>query len=215
MDGYAGTQAAFPDNRTKGHRRKGPFAMNVLFRGAFVDDWCELTRHQIDVFARGSGLRPLVLLPDDVQIDDYRPFYDVIVGDAAGVTLRACAEARTGEARLLCVDLAPPIEWRSSRFMALLYEALHVGLTSDAVLLVFSSGLDGLPLDRFDAQLSLSFRGLDVAAEPGWVHNADEGTLSERGTHPGAPDEPGPLTRRELRWLREETGAHSAETQER
>lgn len=83
-------------------------AQTFLYSGLFDDHWEERCLQAIRSHCSSSGTLPLVLLPDDIQQDEYSPHFELLHGRAGIAALAALLEGEVDAAgRLIFVDLAP------------------------------------------------------------------------------------------------------------
>ena len=91
------------------HSRKGMTVGNsILCVGPFSDDWAERTRRIIEHYSKVTHRQALVLLPHDIQREEYAPDYAVVHGDEADDTLLTfLTEAAPTSPYFLFIDLSP------------------------------------------------------------------------------------------------------------
>lgn len=82
----------------------------IIASGPFLEDWINHSLALIDTFRQRDSLEPLVLLPDDIQQEDYEPFFETLCGEAAEQALnRLSSEGQDHQARLIFIDFAPQV----------------------------------------------------------------------------------------------------------
>lgn len=132
---------------------------SLLISGPEIEAWAEQCRAMIDFYADASGLSPLMLLPDDIQLEDYEPFYEVVWGDEAGRVLGShCGVTAMGEApgaRLVCIDLFPALFPEPEWIMAALTRIRSQGGVTGSCLLVFTTSPSEALAALFDEHLQL------------------------------------------------------------
>ncbi|KTR85759.1 hypothetical protein [Leucobacter chromiiresistens] len=127
-------------------------ARRMLFGREFDENWSVRCTSILETAIRLTGREPLVLLPDDVQLEEYDLAYDVRHGEAAIAALDALAESRFAGApeRFVLVDLAPVLIATAPRFLSALQRLLSTELPESVVVAVVTSHpgkLDALPFD--------------------------------------------------------------------
>lgn len=131
----------------------------VLFTSEFDDDWIPRSLRIIARYSSHYDLKPLVLLPHDIQLEDYEPFFEVMVARAAERALADLLDEECdGEPRLVVIDLAPEpylddfSEWPS------FHRALRDGVPAHSMLVVESPETEYLSAEQFDEHLFLRSR---------------------------------------------------------
>ncbi|QBE49902.1 hypothetical protein [Leucobacter triazinivorans] len=130
--------------------------LKFLFTGDFLDRWTEDALRILSMFARDPVHRPLVLLPHDIQVEDYEHVGRVRCGHDAS---RALEQLVTGngsrESDLVLIDLAPDPCPEIDPLVPVLNAHLRGDWPRGLTLLVLSPTTEGLHVDGFDARLRL------------------------------------------------------------
>lgn len=124
-----------------------------LFRRAFDDDWTADALGLLDALSTSCRTRPIVLLPDDIQAEDYLPKYEVKFGSQADRVLSELASATAGPdpdaPNLIFIDLAPDLIPGPDMFLSTLNHLLQAGWPKHLALVVVSPVTDGLHVEGF------------------------------------------------------------------
>lgn len=131
----------------------GPTALRVA---PFDERWIDSAFHVIEAAASETGLVPLVLLPDDIQRDEYETRFETVHAGEACVLLEALATPGA-EARLIFCDLSPFVVPDDAGVLAvMLRRMLRRGWELPSHLIVCTPQTDAIPAECFD-QRSLRF----------------------------------------------------------
>ena len=100
--------------------------LTFLYSGAFSEDWTDRCLAALRNHAGETSLTPIVLLPHDIQLDDYAPSFEVLHGEPADEKLRQLLESGSpsGEQPVF-IDLAPDALPGDELFIPLLRERLR------------------------------------------------------------------------------------------
>ncbi|SDQ50331.1 hypothetical protein [Leucobacter chromiiresistens] len=141
-------------------------ARRMLFAREFDENWSVRCISILETSIRLTGREPLVLLPDDVQLEEYDLAYDVRHGEAAIAALDALAEGRVGGSpdRFVLVDLAPVLIATAPRFLSALQRLLATELPHSVALAVVTSHPGELDASRFDWSSPLADAAAHVTA---------------------------------------------------
>lgn len=162
---------AIADNVHTRHRRTsrapesdaGPGRM--LVTGSFLESWPNDCRNVIQLLSERQGLKPIVVLPDDILVEDYAPYFDVVHGQNGERFLQLATELdRLFAPVLICIDLAPNSELCPAPFLQLLNDCLHDAWTKRSRLVVFAPSPARPLAAAFDHQIDLAEPG-DVDSE--------------------------------------------------
>ncbi|GAA2829093.1 hypothetical protein GCM10010471_08290 [Leucobacter komagatae] len=127
----------------------------AVFTAPFDEEWTREVQELVRVLAPGQRVR--VLLPDDIQMEDYAPAYEVTYGLAAADVLRdETTRTDAGESTLLVVDFAPQLWPDDDALLPELNAALAREWPPHLSLAVITPNNTGLEVNRFDACLELS-----------------------------------------------------------
>lgn len=127
----------------------------VVLTCSFDEEWTREVQELVRVLAPGYRVR--VLLPDDIQMEDYAPDYEATYGPAAAAVLRAeMTRTEAREQTLLVVDFAPQLWPEDDTLLPELNAALARMWPSHLSLAVITPNSTGLEIDRFDACIDLS-----------------------------------------------------------
>lgn len=157
---------AIADNVHTRHRR-APGAQEsdadprrMLVTGSFLESWPNDCRNVIQLLSEQQDLNPIVVLPDDILVEDYAPYFDVVHGDNAERFLQLATELdRLFEPALICIDLAPRSELCPTPFLQLLNDCLHDAWPKRSRLVVFAPSPARLLATAFDLQIDLTKPG--------------------------------------------------------
>lgn len=125
-------------------------ARAFLFTGPFRESW---TRNSLDVLTRftAGARRPVVLLPTDIQMEDYAPRYRVRFGpDARGALERLLRNDDPSGPNLVLIDFAPELTPDHDVLLPTLNAGLQAGWPDHLTLVVLSPSPAGLHLAGFD-----------------------------------------------------------------
>lgn len=126
-----------------------------LYSGPFQDNWAESCLAMLEKHSASCGEAPLILLPTDIQLDDYAPFFRVAHGHAADRALRLLLEGGSSHTgRLIFIDLAPEARPCDGLLIPALLENL-ASLPEDLTLVVAVPDPTPLPATLFDLHLPL------------------------------------------------------------
>lgn len=107
----------------------------ALYSAPFNEDWDNSTLDLLDEAVAATGLRPLVLLPNDIQIEEYEHRWEVKFGAEACRALEALGEPGAC-ARLVLCDFAPSVSSGDSGLLPALNAVLAEGWPKDSALVV-------------------------------------------------------------------------------
>ncbi len=124
----------------------------VLFQGVFDRLWELRCRSILEAVIDLRALEPLVLLPDDIQLDHYGSLYETLYGAAA---LNVLASLTTGETettrgRFLFIDLEPVMLPLCTEFDVALHRLLHSGRPGLPMIGVATSRPECIAITGFD-----------------------------------------------------------------
>ncbi|WP_200332190.1 hypothetical protein [Leucobacter sp. L43] len=124
----------------------------VLFQGAFDRLWELRCRSILETVIDLRALEPLVLLPDDIQLDHYGSLYETIYGDAALDVLASLTTGETESARgrFLFIDLEPVMLPLCTEFDVALHRLLHTGRPGLPMIGVATSRPECIAITGFD-----------------------------------------------------------------
>lgn len=132
----------------------------MLVTGSFLESWPYDCRSVIQLLSERQGLKPIVVLPDDILVEDYAPYFDVVHGGNADSLLQLAAELdRLFAPVLICIDLAPNSELCPAPFLQLLNDCLHDAWAKRSRLVVFAPSSVRLLAAAFDHQIDLTELG--------------------------------------------------------
>lgn len=122
-----------------------------LIKSRFTDNWCNDARWLLGRVADAIQLRPVVLLPTDIQLDEYVGDCETVFGVEANNRLRSLSGLSwKGAPVFYFVDLAPDPFPDHTGFVGLLNAALENGLGEGAVMVVYSPSMQELAVQAFD-----------------------------------------------------------------
>ena len=126
-----------------------PENRRVLVSGAFLEDWVERSLALIEHYAGASGLEPLVLLPHDIQCEDYAPLYEVYYAGVAEAALErffypGCVP------RLVFIDFAPEIHPGDECLLAQVNARLGAEWPAHSMIVVHAPSDDAIDVNAFD-----------------------------------------------------------------
>lgn len=152
---YAPTCPSSETEPAKGSLGSARVAYRTVFTAPFDEEWTREVRELVRALAPGRRVR--VLLPDDIQMEDYAPDYEVIYGPAAAAALRdEMSRTEAGEPTLLVVDFAPRLWPDDDALLPELNDALARTWPPHLSLAVITPNDTGLEVDQFDECLEMS-----------------------------------------------------------
>ena len=152
---YASSCPRIRDKAGSGFAWIGEHTVSAVFTAPFDEEWTREAQELVRVLAKGRRVR--ILLPDDIQMEDYAPAYEVTYGlAAAGVLRDETTRTEAGEPTLLVVDFAPQLWPDDDALLPELNAALAREWPPHLSLAVITPNHTGLEVDRFDACLELS-----------------------------------------------------------
>lgn len=124
----------------------------VLFTEPFDRFWELRCRSILDTVVDVCALKPLVLLPDDVQFDQYEHVYDTLYGSAALSALNSLTDGREAPApdRFIFIDLEPVMLPLYTEFDASLHRLLHCRRPGLPMIVVATSRPECIAVSGFD-----------------------------------------------------------------
>ncbi|MEV8337535.1 hypothetical protein [Leucobacter sp. NPDC077196] len=124
----------------------------ILFNGAFDRLWEQRCRSILETVVDACALEPLVLLPDDIQLDHYENYYETLYGSAALEVMDSLADGRDSNARgrFIFVDLEPVMLPFCTEFDASLHRLLHSRRPGIPMLGVATSRPECIAVTGFD-----------------------------------------------------------------
>lgn len=120
-----------------------------LYAAPFDDDWDPRGRSLLWSGATDRGLRPLVLLPDDIQVEEYEPYFEVVHGMKSISALEGPL-APGSPPRLLFCDLAPAVGTVGHDFLAAVKDTLRMDDLNGSVLVIYSPAAGPFLDEDFD-----------------------------------------------------------------
>ncbi|MEJ6489729.1 hypothetical protein PQI23_08340 [Leucobacter sp. USCH14] len=99
----------------------------ILFQGAFDQLWEQRCLSILEDVVNQLGYEPLVLLPDDIQLDHYESQHETVYGSAAMELLDSLADGRSSDLgnRFVFIDLEPVMLPLCTEFDLALHRLLH------------------------------------------------------------------------------------------
>ena len=132
------------------------FARSLLYSGRFTDSWDVKVRSTIDSLAEESGLKPLVLLPDEIMVEDYSPFYEVYCASEAEEKLHALGDPQLHNApRLICIDVGLDQACGYLALTSLMNQIPRYGVPQGSELVVFTDSTRNIVEEVFDIHIPL------------------------------------------------------------
>ncbi|MFI8595651.1 hypothetical protein ACIGCK_14620 [Microbacterium sp. NPDC078428] len=127
-----------------------------LFTGEFVDDWVERSHDIIERFAVWSDLTPLVLLPHDIQREDFEESFETrFAADADRDLTGFLSSGEQANPCLLYVDFAPGA-YGDERLILALNTLVDRPWPTHSVLLVHAPTPHHLRVGLFDEHVHFS-----------------------------------------------------------
>lgn len=131
-----------------------PHSRKYLFTGPFADRWTDDSLGIFSMFSADPDCRPLVLLPNDIQLEDYAPRYEVRFGfDASRTLARLMHREHPYDPDLVLIDFAPALFPDHDALLPTLNDCLLGDWPRRLTLVVLSPSTSGLRTSGFDAQL--------------------------------------------------------------
>lgn len=132
------------------------FAASTLCTGRFTDLWDFEVRSVIDSLTKECGLAPLLLLPTDIMLEDYEPFYEVYCSHEADEKLESLINPQQSqEPRLICIDIGLDQGFGLSTYTAFLNRVSTQGSPNGSHLVVFTDSAIGVIPELFDQHIEL------------------------------------------------------------
>lgn len=128
------------------------FARKLLFTAPFDDDWDGFAQGILESAVAVTGLSPVILLPDDIQLEEYEPRYEVVHADRAVMALSEFTEPGAPP-RLLFCDFSPTLWPDDMGLLPAVNEVLRQGWSSKSVLVVCTPNVEALHLGGTDTEL--------------------------------------------------------------
>jgi len=127
-------------------------SQKILYTGEFLDQWTDDCLRILSASTADPWCRPVVLLPNDIQAEDYAPYCEVRVGFEASRALEHLTH-RDVPIGLNCIfiDFAPDLFPDHDILLPVLNACLQGDWLQHLALVVFSPSLAGLHVEGFDA----------------------------------------------------------------
>lgn len=134
----------------------GSTPRKFLFTGPFRDRWTDDAHHILSMFSGEPSCRPLVLLPHDIQLEDYAQLCPVRFGrDASRALELLVGGGDPPDADLVLIDFSPAPCPEIDLLLPALNASLRRAWPPRLSLIVLAPTEEGLHIDGFDAHLRL------------------------------------------------------------